>query len=90
MNRFTLNPPHCPFCSAKLDRATCITEPGQKPNAGDLTICIYCAAPLQFSSELELEPVDVETLELILEPAQMRVMRQLLALRARAERCADK
>lgn len=39
----------CPHCLSPLPEAT-PTEEGGLPKAGDLSICIYCAAPLVFTA----------------------------------------
>jgi len=44
---YLLNEMKCPVCSALLDGATNLRGQG-KPNPLDLTVCIYCAAMLQF------------------------------------------
>lgn len=41
----------CPKCSANLDAHA---HPDASPIKGDLSVCAYCFAYLQFDSELEL------------------------------------
>lgn len=43
----------CPVCGTKLDAVTSI-ESMAKPNVGDITVCIKCAAVLRFDGELRL------------------------------------
>lgn len=43
----------CPVCGSASGAVTCVTQPADKiPKAGDLTLCIKCAAPLVFTENL--------------------------------------
>jgi hypothetical protein len=41
----------CPACGYVVDAATCITEPGARPSAGDISVCLDCAALLVFGGD---------------------------------------
>lgn len=52
--------PRCPGCGTALDGALAVDLSGVMPTPGDLTVCLYCAAPLEFAageSGLELRPL---------------------------------
>ena|SRR5271167_3522625 len=40
--------PRCPECGKLMDAATSWEFDGAWPRPGDVSICIYCAAPLQY------------------------------------------
>lgn len=45
--------PHaCPSCGKKLDAASAADGSEKRPSAGDVTLCMYCAAVLRFSPEM--------------------------------------
>jgi len=48
-----VKPTLCPTCGAKLDAATHAgtLDPELRPKPGDLTLCAYCDALLQFDDE---------------------------------------
>lgn len=48
---------HCLACLAPLNRATA-AEGGRRPRAGDLNVCIKCAAVSMYDDGLRLRPVD--------------------------------
>lgn len=50
----------CPECRAPLDAATGQTGKPY-PDPGDLTICCYCAASLEFDENLMLKPMSNAT-----------------------------
>lgn len=60
--------PRCPSCDALLDGATSLVREAS-PCAGDLTVCMYCGAALEFTQGLglrmlkpaELAALDAET-----------------------------
>jgi len=61
-NEYEMPEAACPACGAVFDRAS---GSGSKPEPGSLSICIRCAAMLQFTSTLELaELTAAEFLEL--------------------------
>jgi len=41
----------CPFCGAKLNKATHL-EQKRTPRSGDITVCFTCLKPLIFSEDL--------------------------------------
>lgn len=48
----------CPRCERFLDGATAADDNAHAPQHGDLSICIYCGAPLRFvqrGERLDLE-----------------------------------
>ena len=45
--QYRVNEMHCPSCSALLDGVMTVSGQG-KPNPFDVTVCIYCAAMLEF------------------------------------------
>jgi len=48
---------HCPICLAKLDGVTQVGGTDATPSPGDFTFCVYCGAPLRFTSDgFELIP----------------------------------
>ena len=49
-----LPPDVCPVCAGTLNAATGINTNGL-PKSGDITICINCAALLEFNDELRLQ-----------------------------------
>lgn len=50
---------HCPRCEQKLDAATSLDF--KTPMPGDLSVCIHCAAVLQWSPIMRLEVADLRT-----------------------------
>jgi len=45
----------CPCCNRFFDSATCTTEEGAKPEAGAITICLYCHEILTWNKNMNLE-----------------------------------
>lgn len=43
----------CPACGSRLDAATAVREDA-RPDPGDVSVCVYCAAILRFDRELYL------------------------------------
>ena len=67
--------PRCPGCGTALDGATAVDLSGVMPTPGDLTVCLYCAAPLEFAageSGLELRPLAGDALILALADPDFR------------------
>lgn len=49
----TLDPGKCPECSAGIDGHTSLGPGGDRvPKADDLTVCIYCATPLDLRAAM--------------------------------------
>ena len=44
----------CPVCDAKLDAASAVQGASQ-PGPGDVSVCFYCTAFLQFNDNMELK-----------------------------------
>lgn len=66
---FRMPPQTCPACGAKHDAATCATGK-DKPDPGDLSICIRCGSALQFGPDFEL--LLLSRLELLALPAEVQ------------------
>lgn len=49
----------CPCCKKEMDCATPVDGVYTKPVKGDLSICINCAAALEFDAELKLKELTV-------------------------------
>jgi hypothetical protein len=77
----------CPCCGYELDAATAAFE-DVRPAQGDLTVCIKCAALLEFTHDMRYAPADtrklaLETLEQLGQvQAAVRMMHQAGAPRA--------
>ena len=57
-----LPPCKCPKCSKTLDSATStVDDDSIKPEQGTVTICLYCAAVLEFDKDMTLIPIRGET-----------------------------
>ena len=53
----------CPYCNYKLDAAG--SPEGATPSEGDWTVCLQCASPLVFNSDLNVrKPTVVDLAEL--------------------------
>ena len=60
----------CPNCQHPLDAAGTMDGSAAKPEKDDLTICLHCAAVLQFNADLTLrQPTPEEVIEF---PAETR------------------
>ena len=67
----------CPECDSMLDASTCVTEKAAKPAPGDYTVCLHCAAPLEYGDDLKLRRLDVSTVA----PEDFRIIaRTMLAV----------
>ena len=69
--------PRCPGCGTALDGAMAVDLSGvmPTPTPGDLTVCLYCAAPLEFvagESALELRRLKPDALILALADPDFR------------------
>lgn len=54
----------CPTCGNVNDAATCV-EGEHSPSPGDVSVCLYCAAILIFTDELETRlPTEREMIDL--------------------------
>ena len=74
----------CPSCNGKLDAATAAVDSkgeripdSARPKPGDLTVCFYCAALLQFASDMAVSPLDITSLD---EDTQFQVRRIQIAI----------
>lgn len=80
--------PKCPSCYAVLDTATGVgPTPADKPSAGDLSVCLYCGAMLEFEAgclgHALLSQAAFEALPADVRDLLRRVRTQVLALRDR-------
>jgi len=65
----------CPSCATPLDGATSVGH-GHRPNAGDVTVCIYCGAILIFTARGGLRPpTPDERAELAADPTVQRAVK---------------
>jgi hypothetical protein len=53
--------PNCPSCEKLLDGFTHLAV-DSAPNPGDVTVCCYCSAVLQFTDDLNLTHADADNL----------------------------
>lgn len=44
----------CPCCNSVVDSAATVNDNADIPKPKDLTICVYCAAVLQFTDDMDL------------------------------------
>lgn len=51
----------CPSCGEALDASTAVSDPDATPEAGDISLCIQCATPLEYGPGLVLRPFTKET-----------------------------
>jgi hypothetical protein len=58
-----LPPCLCPVCESKLDAAAATNGDGSPPKSGDVTVCIYCTALLEFTDDLKVKQVDIKSVE---------------------------
>lgn len=59
-------PVNCPVCQAELSAATDVRGGDAQPKPDDLTICLYCTAPLRFDADLRpvrLSQADIGALD---------------------------
>lgn len=67
MTTTTRTPPvRCPACDHLVDAATS-TQGEATPSPGDLSVCVYCAAVLEFADDLRLTLMTQEQVD-ALEP----------------------
>lgn len=66
---------YCPYCKYKIDAAT-IIEGDKKiaPKAGDLSFCLMCTNPLQFTKELKLKQFNLNTVKNINERNRLKLI----------------
>jgi len=58
-----LKPSMCPACGHELDAATSVFDK-VRPTPGDVTVCINCAALLQFTDDLSFKLANTHELTL--------------------------
>lgn len=64
----------CPSCSSELSGAAVPGDPTAQPQPGDLTLCAYCGALLQFDDLLLLNPTTLDAFD---DPAARTQAQQL-------------
>ncbi len=75
----------CPACAATLDGAT--GAEGTRPEPGNLSICAYCQALLEFDETLHVRMIRPETLDMLnANPELMAVLRRIQAGLAERQR----
>jgi hypothetical protein len=57
---------HCPHCRHELNAATDTLREGDRPQPGDISVCVYCAGINQWSADMTLEAVTGDELVLVL------------------------
>lgn len=67
----------CPKCGAKHNAAGTLGEPAV-PRPGDLTVCIRCAAPLQYDMLLVARSLDPDDI-LLLDPEERADLARVIA-----------
>ena len=67
MKTFRMQMQLCPNCGYELDAATKVEGSKGAPEPGDVTVCMGCAALLQWDSEKKLTPARLDEM-----PAEMR------------------
>lgn len=68
----------CPECHAELDTATS-ARGDYTPAQGDVSVCVYCGALLQFDPSLVLVPLSEDELE-SLDDEIVQVLKQMSAM----------
>lgn len=58
-----IKPSPCPACGHVMDAATAVFD-DVTPKPGDATVCINCAALLQFADDLSYKPANTHELPL--------------------------
>lgn len=66
----------CPSCEHTLDAATSADGSDQRPQAGDLSVCFYCASVLMFNDDFTLRQLSGEEFDALAGQA-WRLWRQL-------------
>src|SRR6185503_11556407 len=78
----------CPVCNEKHDAATsavdsngAVIPDSARPKPGDLAVCFYCAALLQFTPDMGIALVDITSLD---EDTQFQVRRIQIGIQNKA------
>ena len=58
-----MHPCNCPKCDMLLDAATDLSDPNNEPTPGDVTLCLYCDALLEFDEDMMLKEINIKELE---------------------------
>lgn len=59
---------HCPKCKIELDAVSDVQSFGsdhgsdEAPMPGDVTVCLYCTTPLEFTEDMTLKEIDIKSL----------------------------
>jgi hypothetical protein len=65
----------CPSCNAPGDGATNLDSENVEPEAGDFSICAYCATVLEFDENLKSQVYPLEKLLELPDETRMDIMR---------------
>lgn len=66
---------YCPNCGHRLNRTSVPGPDDPVPQAGDVTVCLYCSHLMVFAEDMSLRaPNDAELIELAGRPDILRVM----------------
>jgi len=60
-----LQPCNCPKCDMLLDGATDMSDPNNRLKfiPGDVTLCLYCDALLEFDKDMMFKEINIKELE---------------------------
>ncbi|WP_155290396.1 hypothetical protein [Rhodococcoides fascians] len=66
---------HCPHCNTAVDSTVPVGQPDNRPDPGDVNVCVYCAGVSVFTADGLRKPTLDEASEFLLEPAVRRAVR---------------
>jgi transcription elongation factor Elf1 len=73
--------PRCPVCGALNDAWTAMKK---KPQAGDASICLYCAALCVFNADDSLRiPTEEETVNMLADPFVIKLLETVVSVGVR-------
>ena len=67
---------NCPHCKTLLNGFTAMEE-GHEPSEGDMTLCVYCQAPLEFDKDLKLIAATEDALRQV-DPKQLATAQKMV------------
>lgn len=68
----------CPNCKVEVDKSTDLVAPERRPVPGDFCICFYCFCILKFDDLLQLVICNEFPVEVALERARLRRIREAM------------
>lgn len=80
-NTVRMPPSNCPHCGLNMDCASSTDGVHAKPEEGDLSVCIGCATPLTFDSNLMLKALTNEQINQLPVLSQIDLKRTVLAVK---------